>query len=219
MRHMPNRHPKLFHLFVQPWTILHPLSLSKKTMERTDAPLFLTSNYLINNKLLEQRKIFLWGQVDDDSSKRIVEQLTYLDALEPVEPIHMYINCPGGMVTAGYAMYDMMQTVTAPVYTYCIGFAASMGSILLSGGAKGNRYIYPTAEVMIHQPSIGSFQGNSADIEITARQIARTKDLTAALLAANCGQTKQRILKDFDRDHWMNAEESLAYGIVDRMVV
>ena len=130
----------------------------------------------------------------------------------------MYINCPGGMVTAGYAMYDMMQAVSSPIYTYCIGFAASMGSILLSGGAKGNRYIFPTAEVMIHQPSIGSFQANSADIEINARQIIRTKELTATILAANCGHTKEKVIADFDRDYWMNADEALAYGIVDEIV-
>lgn len=187
-------------------------------MEQGDMLTLLPSDYGIRKKLLEQRKIFLWGQVDDSSSKLIVEQLTYLEGIEPGVPVHMYINCPGGMVTAGYAMYDMMQTISSPVYTYCIGFAASMGSILLSGGEKGNRYIYPKAEVMIHQPAIGGFQANSADIEINARQIMRTKDITAALLAANCGQTKERIIKDFDRDYWMNAEEALAYGIVDAIV-
>ncbi len=179
----------------------------------------LPADYGMRKRLLEQRKIFLWGQVDEISSKLIVEQLTYLEGEESGTPIHMYINCPGGMVTAGYAMYDMMQTIAAPVYTYCIGFAASMGSIILSGGERGHRYIYPTAEVMIHQPAIGGFQANSADIEINARQIMRTKDLTAALLAANCGQSKERILKDFDRDYWMNAQEAVAYGIVDEMVV
>jgi ATP-dependent Clp protease protease subunit len=178
----------------------------------------LPVNYRLRDKLLEQRQVFLWGQVDEESSRRIVEQLVYLEAMAPGVPIHMYLNCPGGMVTSGYAMYDMMQAVSSPVYTYCIGFAASMGSILLSGGEKGHRYIYPNAEVMIHQPSIGGFQANSADIEIHARQIMRTKELTAAILAANCGQSKSRVLKDFDRDYWMNAEEALAYGIVDELV-
>jgi ATP-dependent Clp protease protease subunit len=195
-----------------------PLILVSK-MEQAEAILNLPAQYLINNKLLDQRKIFLWGQVDEKSSRTIVEQLTYLEALQPGAPIHMYINCPGGMVTAGFAMYDMMQAVSSPVYTYCLGFTASMGSVLLSAGAKGNRYIYPTAEVMIHQPAIGGFQANSADIEINARQLIKTKDLTAALLAANCGQTKQKILKDFDRDYWMNAEEAVAYGIVDEVLV
>jgi ATP-dependent Clp protease protease subunit len=187
-------------------------------MEYTEAKIGLPAPYLIQKKILEQRKIFLWGQVDESSSKTIVEQLAYMEVIDPGIPIHMYINCPGGMVTAGHAMYDMMQAITSPVYTYCIGFAASMGSILLSGGEKGHRYIYPTAEVMIHQPGIGSFQANSADIEINARHIMKTKDISASILAANCGKTKQQILKDFDRDHWMDAKEALAYGIVDEII-
>ncbi len=187
-------------------------------MQDTSATINLPASYLIRNKLLEQRKIFLWGQVDEESSKTIIEQLAYLEATGPGIPIHMYINCPGGMVTSGNAMYDMMQLISSPVYTYCIGFAASMGSILLSGGEKGHRYIYPLAEVMIHQPSIGSFQANSADIEINAKHIVKTKEISAALLAANCGKTKQQVLKDFDRDHWMDAKEALAYGIVDEIV-
>ncbi len=187
-------------------------------MEQTEHQVYPWANYEVHNKLLAQRKIFLWGQVDEPISKTIVKQLCYLDATEAGTPVHMYINSPGGMVTAGYAIYDMMQAITCPVYTYCIGFAASMGSIILSGGARGNRYIYPNAEVMIHQPAIGGFQGNSADIEINARQIMKTKDLTASLLAKNCGKTKQQVLKDFDRDHWMDATEAVAYGIVDKIV-
>lgn len=187
-------------------------------MEHTETNVVLQPNYHVRKKLLDERKIFLWCQVDEGSSKTVVEQLSYLEAIAPGTPIHMYINCPGGMVTAGYAMYDMMQLISSPVYTYCIGFAASMGSIVLSGGEKGHRYIYPNAEVMIHQPAVGGFQANSADIEINARHIARTKHQTAEILAANCGQPKQKVLKDFDRDYWMNAEEALAYGIVDAFV-
>lgn len=179
---------------------------------------FTTPDSKLRSTLLQQRKIYLWGAVEESSSKTIVEQLSYLDAIDPNEPIHMYINCPGGMVTAGYAMYDMMQAVSAPVYTYCLGFAASMGSILLSGGEKGHRYIYPNAEVMIHQPAVGGFQASSIDIEIHARHIIKTKELTARLLAENCGQTVQKIMKDFDRDHWMDANESVKYGIVDKIV-
>lgn len=176
-------------------------------------------NSRLKNSLLEQRKIFLWEQVDDQSSKSIVEQLAYLEAVHPGTPIHMYINCPGGMVTAGYAMYDMMQSISSPVYTYCIGFAASMGSVLLSGGEKGHRYIYPTAEVMIHQPGIGGrFSAKSIDIEIQARQIIKTKEMTARILAENCGQTIQKVMKDFDRDYWMDAEEAVKYGIVDQIM-
>lgn len=172
----------------------------------------------IKNNLLEQRRIMLWEQVDEQSSKSVVEQLCYLEAAAPGQPVHLYINCPGGMVTAGYAMYDMMQHISSPVYTYCIGFAASMGSILLSGGAKGHRYIFPTAEVMIHQPAIGGFSARSVDIEINARQITKTKELTARILAENCGQTVQQVMKDFDRDYWMNAEEAIKYGIVDSVI-
>jgi ATP-dependent Clp protease protease subunit len=173
---------------------------------------------LLQKSLLEQRKIFLWGAVEDHTAKEIVEQLIYLSTDEPGKPIHFYINSPGGMVTSGYAIYDIMKSISAPVYTYCMGFAASMGSILLSAGEKGNRYIYPLAEVMIHQPGMGGFQGNYAEIEIQAKQIMKTKEIAARILAENCGQDINKIKKDFDRDHWMNAEESIAYGIVDKMV-
>lgn len=172
----------------------------------------------LRKTLLEQRKIYLWGPVEDKSSKEIVEQISYLDIVDNGAPIHMYINCPGGVVTAGFAMYDMMQAVSSPVYTYCIGFAASMGSILLSAGEKGHRYIYPRAEVMIHQPAIGGFQAGAKDIEINARHIIKTKELSAKLLADNCGHTMQKILKDFDRDYWMDAKEAVEYGIVDELI-
>lgn len=180
-----------------------------------------TKNFVIDpmrKVLLNERKIFLWGAVEDKSSKEIVEQLFYLNAINNTEPIHMYINCPGGVVTAGFAMYDTMQNIEAPVYTYCTGFAASMGSILLSAGEKGNRYIYPHAEVMIHQPSTGGWQAGAKDIEINAKHIIKTKEMTAKLLAENCGQSFQKIMKDFDRDYWMDAKEAVAYGIVDKML-
>lgn len=172
----------------------------------------------LRNKLLDERKIFLWQAVDEASSHALVEQLTYLELAEPGTPIHFYINSPGGMVTSGYAVYDLMQTISSPVYTYCMGLAASMASILLSGGEKGHRYVYPRAEVMIHQPGIGGMRGNYADIEINTRQIIKTKRLTAELLAANCGQTVEKVLRDFDRDYWMDAQEAITYGIVDKMV-
>jgi ATP-dependent Clp protease, protease subunit len=187
-------------------------------MEQEQSILYLQGNYRVRNRLLEERRIFLWDQVDEKSSRSVVEQMLYLEATDPGVPIHMYINCPGGMVTAGFAMYDVMQAISSPVYTYCMGFAASMGSVLLSGGEKGHRYIYNTAEVMIHQPAVGGFQANSADIEINAKHIMRTKELTAEILAANCGQSKAKVLRDFDRDYWMNAKEALAYGIVDQLV-
>lgn len=172
---------------------------------------------IVQRNLLEQRKIFLWGMVEDESAKTIVEQLCYLSSVDEEKPIHFYINSPGGVVTAGYTIYDMMQTLSTPVYTYCIGFAASMGSVLLSAGEKGNRYIFPTAEVMIHQPSMGGFQARAQDIEIHARQIVKARETSARILADNCGKDIKTIMKDFDRDYWMNAKEALAYGIVDKM--
>lgn len=168
-----------------------------------------------NKKFLEQRKIFFWGVVHDNSAKEIVNKLLYLDAVKPGEEIKLYINSPGGVVTSGMVIYDTMQMISSPVSTICMGMAASMGSILLSGGTKGKRFIFPHGEVMIHQPSIGGAQGTSADLEILANQIAKTKELGAQILADNCGKTLDQVMKDFDRDYWMNAQDAVAYGIVD----
>lgn len=172
---------------------------------------------VLNKNLLEQRMIFLWGAVEEDNARVIVEQLCYLSSIDAGKPIHFYINSPGGMVTAGNAIYDMMQSITAPVYTYCIGYAASMAAILLSAGEKGNRYVYPLAEVMIHQPSMGGFRARMWEIEIQAKQIAKAKETSARLLAANCGKSIEQIKEDFDKDYWMDAEQAIAYGIVDKM--
>ncbi len=173
---------------------------------------------VLNKNLLEQRMIFLWGVVEDENARTIVEQLCYLSATDAQKPIHLYINSPGGMVTAGNAIYDMMQHVSAPVYTYCIGNAASMAAILLSAGEKGYRYIYPLAEVMIHQPSMGGFKARLWEIEIHARQIAKAKEMAAKILAANCGKDVQQVKEDFDKDYWMDAQEAIAYGIVDKLM-
>jgi ATP-dependent Clp protease, protease subunit len=155
--------------------------------------------------------------VDDKSAKDITARLLYLEALDPGKEITFYINSPGGMVVSGMVIYDTMQMISSPVSTVCMGMAASMGSILLSGGTKGRRFIFPHGEVMIHQPS-GGGQGTSADLEIMAEQIKKTKEMGAKLLADNCGQTFEKIMKDFDRDYWMDAKESIAYGIVDGVV-
>ncbi|OYX25826.1 MAG: ATP-dependent Clp protease proteolytic subunit [Flavobacteriales bacterium 32-35-8] len=170
----------------------------------------------IDSKLLEQRKIFLWGQVDDKSAKHVIDRLLYLDALE-TKDIHLYINSPGGYVTSGFSVYDCIKSLNSDVSTICTGFAASMGSILLSAGTKGKRFIQPHARVMIHQPS-GGARGPASDIEITAKEIILTKELSARLLAENCGQSFEKVMKDFNRDHWMSAEESVAYGIVDKVL-
>tara|TARA_R110002072_G_scaffold151503_3_gene300873 strand:+ start:2777 stop:3319 length:543 start_codon:yes stop_codon:yes gene_type:complete len=170
----------------------------------------------IDSKLLEERKVFLWGQVDDDSAKHVIDRLMYLDALEKKD-IHLYINSPGGYVTSGFAIYDCMKSLKSDVSTICTGFAASMGSILLSAGTKGKRFIQPHARVMIHQPS-GGARGPASDIEITAQEILKTKELSAKILAENCGQKVEKILKDFNRDHWMDSKESVDYGIVDKVI-
>ncbi|MES1216331.1 MAG: ATP-dependent Clp protease proteolytic subunit [Bacteroidota bacterium] len=167
----------------------------------------------------DKRSVYLWGVVDDKSARDVVSKILLLDADKPGEEIKFYINSPGGVVTSGMVIYDTMQMVKSPVSTICMGLAASMGSILLSGGVKGRRFIYPHGEVMIHQPSLGGhIQGVSTDLEIQAKQTKRVKDLGAKILADNCGKTMQQILKDFDRDYWMDAPEALEYGIADQIV-
>jgi ATP-dependent Clp protease protease subunit len=165
---------------------------------------------------LKNRAVYLWGPVEDKSARDVVSKLLLLDADKPGKEIKFYINSPGGVVTSGMVIYDTMQMIQSPVTTICMGLAASMGSILLSGGVKGKRFIYPHGEVMIHQPSIGGyFQATSADIEIHAKQMQRTKEISAQILAKNTGKSIEQILKDFDRDYWMDAKEAVDYGIVD----
>ena len=167
----------------------------------------------------EKRSIYFWGPVDDKSAKDIVTKLLLLDNDKPGEEIKFYINSPGGVVTSGMVIYDTIKLIKSPVSTICMGLAASMGSILLSCGTKGKRYIFPSGEVMIHQPSLGGyFQATSADIEIQAEQIRKTKELGAKILAENCGKTVEQIMQDFDRDYWMDAKEAVAYGIVDAVL-
>ena len=172
---------------------------------------------MFDKKFLEQRKVFLWGEVHDKSAREITNRLLYLEAMDPGKEITFYINSPGGVITSGMVIYDTMQMISSPVSTVCMGMAASMGSILLSGGQKGKRFIFPHGEVMIHQPS-GGGQGTSADLEIMAIQIQKAKELGAKILAENCGQSYDKIIEDFDRDYWMDAEESKEYGIVDGII-
>lgn len=173
----------------------------------------------LEKMFFERRAVYLWGVVDDKSAKEVVTKLLLLDADKSGDEIKFYINSPGGVVTSGMVIYDTMKLIQSPVSTICMGLAASMGSILLSAGTKGKRHIYPHGEVMIHQPSLGGYyQANSADIEIQANQIRKTKELGAKILAANCGKTVEQILKDFDRDYWMDAEEAVGYGIVDAVL-
>jgi ATP-dependent Clp protease, protease subunit len=189
----------------------NPKDMPESSMEK------MMSSYQFDKKFIEQRKIFLWGAVDDKSAKDITNRLMYLEAIDPGKEITFYINSPGGVVTSGMVIYDTMQMISSPVSTVCMGMAASMGSILLSGGAKGKRFIFPSGEVMIHQPS-GGGQGVSADLEIMAIQVQKVKEMGADILAKNCGKTRDQIMKDFDRDYWMDANEAIAYGIVDGLL-
>ena len=167
----------------------------------------------------DSRSVYLWGAVDDRSAKDVVNKLLLLDADKPGEEIKFFINSPGGVVTSGMVIYDTMKMLKSPVSTICMGLAASMGSILLSGGVKGRRFVYPHSEIMIHQPSLGGYmQGVAIDLEITAKQTRRVKDISARILAENCGKKVEQVLKDFDRDYWMDAKEGIEYGIVDQII-
>lgn len=167
----------------------------------------------------EKRAVYLWGVVDDKSCREVVSKLLLLDAHKPGEEIKFYINSPGGVVTSGMVVYDTIKMLSSPVSTICMGLAASMGSILLSVGQKGRRFIYPHGEVMIHQPSLGGYmQGVSIDLEIRAKQIEKTKEMGARILAENCGQSFEKVMADFDRDYWMDAEEAIKYGIADQIL-
>jgi len=201
---------------------LDPLRLNDEEEEQPKEDKQEQSPYLMKKMeqlFLKKRAVYLWGPVEDKSARDIVSKLLRLDADKPGQEIKFYINSPGGVVTSGMVIYDTMRMIQSPVITICMGLAASMGSILLSGGIKGKRLIFPHGEVMIHQPSIGGyFQAASADIEIHAKQMQRTKEISAQILAQNTGKSFERILKDFDRDYWMDAKEAVDYGIVDTVV-
>ena len=170
----------------------------------------------IDSKLLEERKVFLWGMVDDKSAKHVIDRLLYLDSLE-TKDITLYINSPGGYVTSGFAMYDCIKSLKSDVSTVCTGLAASMGSILLSVGTKGKRFIQPHARVMIHQPS-GGAQGQATDIHIQSQEILKIKLRLNTLMAKHTGQSLDQVTADTERDNFMSAEESKDYGIVDEVL-
>ena len=173
--------------------------------------------YDIYSRLLKDRIVFVGGEIDDDMANAIVAQLLFLQAQDPKKPVAMYINSPGGSVTAGLAILDTMKMVTCPVATYCVGQAASMGAILLAAGEKGRRFALPHARIMVHQPW-GGAQGKASDIEITAREILRLKDMLNGILAESSGRTPESVTNDTDRDHFMSAEEAKAWGIVDKVL-
>ena len=174
-------------------------------------------SYDIYSRLLKDRIIFLGEEVTDVSANLIVSQLLFLESEDPGKDIQMYINSPGGSIPAGMAIYDTMKFIKCDVSTICIGMAASMGAFLLAGGAKGKRLALPNAEVMIHQPS-GGAQGQATEIQIVAEKILQTKRKLNEILAANTGQPYEVIARDTERDHYMTAEEAVAYGLIDRVI-
>ena len=175
-------------------------------------------SYDIYSRLLQDRIVLLGGEVTDDSANSIVAQLLFLQAQDAKKEISMYINSPGGSVTAGLAIYDTMQFISCPVATYCVGQAASMGAVLLTAGAKGKRFALPNARIMIHQPW-GGAEGKASDIEITAREILRLKDSLNQILAYHSGKTADDVVRDTDRDHFMSADEACAWGLIDKVLV
>jgi ATP-dependent Clp protease protease subunit len=190
-------------------SILIPTVIEKTTMgERA---------YDIYSRLLKENIIFLSGPIDDHIANLVIAQLLFLQSEDPKKDISLYINSPGGSVTAGLAIIDTMKHIKNHVSTVCVGMAASMGAVILSAGTKGKRFILPNAEVMIHQPH-GGTEGQASDIEISARRILKLREHLNKMLAKNTGQRLEKVTADADRDYFMNAEESLAYGIVDKII-
>ena len=175
-------------------------------------------SYDIYSRLLKERIMFVGDAIDDHVANIIIAQLLFLEADDPTKPAYMYINSPGGVVTAGLAIYDTMQYIKAPVSTICIGQAASFGALLLAAGEKGKRFALPNARIMIHQP-LGGAQGQATDIEIQTNEILRIKKLLAEILAKHSGQPLAKVEKDTDRDFYMGADEAMKYGIIDEVIV
>ena len=173
--------------------------------------------YDIYSRLLKDRVVFLGSQIDDHVANLIIAQLLFLEAEDPDKDVNLYINSPGGVITAGMAIYDTMQYIRCDVSTICVGMAASMGAFLLAAGAKGKRFALPNSEIMIHQP-IGGMQGQATDIEIHAKHILRMKDQLTTILAKRTGQPKERVAADTERDNFMTAAEAKAYGLIDDVV-
>jgi ATP-dependent Clp protease, protease subunit len=174
-------------------------------------------SYDIYSRLLNDRIIFLGEEVNDVTASLVVAQLLFLESEDPSKDISLYINSPGGVITAGMAIYDTMQYVKCDVSTICLGMAASMGAFLLAGGAKGKRFALPHSEIMIHQPS-GGAQGQATEINIVAEQILKTRKLMNEMLAANTGRTIEEISRDTERDNYMTAQEALDYGLIDKII-
>ena len=174
-------------------------------------------SYDIYSRLLKDRIIFLGGPVDDNVANAVIAQMLFLEAEDPDKDIHLYINSPGGVVTAGMAIYDTMQYIKPDVSTICVGSAASMGAVLLTAGAKGKRYALPHARVMIHQP-LGGVQGQASEIEIHAREILRMREELNGILASRSGQDIEVVARDTDRDNFMSAQDAVEYGLIDEVL-
>lgn len=175
-------------------------------------------SYDIYSRLLKDNIIFLGTPIDDSVANAIVAQMLFLESEDPDKDIQIYINSPGGSVTAGLAIYDTMQFVKNDIVTYCIGQCASMGALLLSAGTKGKRFALPNSRIMIHQPS-GGAQGQATEIEITYKEIQRLKDMLTGIMSKHTGQSIKKLMKDMDRDHFMGPEEAMAYGLIDKVLI
>ena len=193
---------------------VYSMSLVPYVLEQTSRG---ERSYDIFSRLLKDRIIFLGEEVNETTASLVVAQLLFLESEDSTKDISLYINSPGGSVTAGMAIYDTMQYIKCDVSTICIGMAASMGAFLLAGGAKGKRYALPNAEIMIHQP-LGGAQGQATEIEIAAKHILKTKQKLNQMIADNCGKSIEEVAKDTERDNWMSAEEAVAYGLIDKIV-
>lgn len=211
------------------------LTLYKITINQIDYPLFKEymnshlipyvieqssrgeRSYDIFSRLLKDRIIFLGTAIDDNVSSIVIAQLLFLQSEDPNKDIHMYINSPGGSVSAGMAIYDTMQYIKPDVSTMCVGMAASMGQVLLTAGAKGKRYSLPHSRVMMHQP-LGGTQGQASDIEIYTREMIKIRETLYSVISKHTGQTVEKIMKDADRDNWMSSEDALNYGIIDKIL-
>ncbi len=191
----------------------------ERSKEEVPTPKFKNFRERVNEQFIKNRQVFLWGAVSDKSAEQIVEKLFYLEYTEPNKPIYLFINSPGGVITSGMAIYDVMHAISSPIYTITIGIAASMGAILFCAGVKGHRYILEHAKVMIHQPLIsGQIIAPAIDIKIRAEEIKKTRDEINQILAKATGKSMAQIQKDTDRDFYMSANESLKYGIADILI-
>ena len=192
----------------------HTMALVPMVVEQTNRG---ERSYDIYSRLLKDRIIFLTGEINDQMADLVVAQLLFLESEDPDKDIQIYINSPGGSVSAGFAIYDTMQYIKPHVSTICVGLAASMGAFLLLAGEKGKRYALPNADIMIHQP-LGGAQGQAADIQIHAEKILKTRDQLNKIIAERTGKTLKKVKKDTDRDYYMSAEEAKAYGIIDDVI-